>query len=170
MIKNERQYQITKAQANKFEQALVESEKRSDENSKIHPLLLKAQQDALRSQLEELRSQLEEYETVKSGRHKVIDPEMIEELPRALIESRIAAGLSQKELAERLGLKEQQIQRYEATEYASASLKRVKEVIKALGIKGQRPPLHQLPQSGRPATHNLQPREQGQYQINGEER
>ena len=32
------------------------------------------------------------------------------------------AGLSQKSLAGQLGLKEQQIQRYEASEYASASL------------------------------------------------
>lgn len=32
------------------------------------------------------------------------------------IPTHIAAGLSQKELAERLGLKEQQIQRYEATD------------------------------------------------------
>ena len=58
-----------------------------------------------------------------------------EALPLALIKARIALGLSQKELAERLGLKEQQIQRYEATEYATASLKRVKAVINALGIE-----------------------------------
>ena len=57
------------------------------------------------------------------------------ELPRALIQSRIALGLSQKELAERLGLKEQQIQRYEATEYAGASVQRVQEVIQALGLQ-----------------------------------
>ena len=42
-------------------------------------------------------------------------------------------GLSQKELADRIGLKEQQIQRYEATEYASASLTRIQEIIGALG-------------------------------------
>ena len=43
--------------------------------------------------------------------------------------------MSQKDLAERLGLKEQQVQRYEATEYASASVARVSEVIRALGIR-----------------------------------
>src|SRR5947199_184943 len=57
-----------------------------------------------------------------------------DELPTALIQARIAAGLTQKQLAERLGLKEQQIQRYEATGYASASLKRVSAVIQALGL------------------------------------
>jgi HTH-type transcriptional regulator/antitoxin HipB len=37
------------------------------------------------------------------------------ELLVALIEARIAAGLTQKALADRLGVAEQQIQRYEAT-------------------------------------------------------
>lgn len=59
----------------------------------------------------------------------------LEALPRALIKARIAAKLSQKDLAERLGLKEQQIQRYEATEYNSANLARVIEVSLALRIK-----------------------------------
>ena len=58
--------------------------------------------------------------------------------PRRLREVReaaqIAVGISQKELAARLGLKEQQIQRYEATDYASASLARVNAVIRALGL------------------------------------
>ena len=58
---------------------------------------------------------------------------VVAELPTVLIKARIAQGLSQKDLAERIGLKEQQIQRYEATDYASASLNRIKEVVSALG-------------------------------------
>jgi len=57
------------------------------------------------------------------------------DLPEALIRARIAAGLTQKELAARLGLKEQQIQRYEATRYAGVSLDRVQAVAEALGVK-----------------------------------
>ena len=56
----------------------------------------------------------------------------VAELPATLIKARIARGLSQKDLADRIGLKEQQIQRYEATDYASASLTRIKEVVSAL--------------------------------------
>ena len=67
----------------------------------------------------------------------VFSLDSIEALPLALIKARIAAKLSQKELAERLGLKEQQIQRYEATEYASANMARVIEVSQALGVKLQ---------------------------------
>jgi transcriptional regulator with XRE-family HTH domain len=51
-----------------------------------------------------------------------------------MIRARIALGLTQKQLAERVGLKEQQIQRYEENDYASASFSRLKEIIKALGL------------------------------------
>src|ERR1019366_3162994 len=68
-------------------------------------------------------------------RPAVIEAQSIEDLPRALIRARIALGMSQKELAEKMGLKEQQIQRYEATEYSAASLTRIREVGEALGIR-----------------------------------
>ncbi len=58
-----------------------------------------------------------------------------DDLPQALIQGRIAAGLSQNELSERLGLKEQQIQRDETTDDASASFTRVCEVARSLGLK-----------------------------------
>jgi transcriptional regulator with XRE-family HTH domain len=38
-------------------------------------------------------------------------------------------------LAQRLGLKKQQVQRYEATRYAGVSLERVQQVADALGVK-----------------------------------
>jgi transcriptional regulator with XRE-family HTH domain len=135
MIKNERQYRTTQAQAKKFELALAEFDKNLDKREEIHPLLWKAEQDALQSQLNDLLEEIEEYEALKSGQHTVLELESLEELPLALIKARIAAGLSQKELAERLGIKEQQIQRYEETEYASASFTRLIEVSQALGIK-----------------------------------
>lgn len=132
MIKNEKQYRITKSQADKFAETLVAFEKNSD--SALHPLLQKAQKDAIQSQYEELREQVEMYESLRAGTHRVFFVESFDELPQVLIKARIAGGLSQKELAERLGLKEQQIQRYEAMDYATASLTRLKEVVKALGV------------------------------------
>ena len=56
-------------------------------------------------------------------------------LPRALIRARIATGLSQRDLAEKLGLKEELIQHYEESLYASVSVTRLKEVIAALGVR-----------------------------------
>lgn len=135
MIKNERQYRVTQAQAKKFEEALAQFEGNLDKREEVHPLLWQAQRDALQSQLSELCEEIEEYKALKSGQYKVLELESLEELPLALIKARIAAGLSQKELANRLGIKEQQIQRYEDTEYASASFTRLIEVSQALGIK-----------------------------------
>ena len=134
MIKNERQYRITKAQAEKFQQALVGLSQTRDTDEPIHPLLRKAQEDALRSQLADLQAELEEYEALRAGRRSLPDLTSFAELPRLLIQRRIAAGLSQKDLADRLGLKEQQVQRYEATNYASASFARLQEVIRALDM------------------------------------
>jgi transcriptional regulator with XRE-family HTH domain len=129
MIKTERQYQVTKAQAEKFEAALRHAEARSYPD----PLLAQLERDALRSQFEELRDQLAEYDRLRSGSVREISVDTLDQLPQALIKARIAAGLSQKDLADRLGLKEQQVQRYEATDYSTAGLSRVGEVVKALG-------------------------------------
>jgi ribosome-binding protein aMBF1 (putative translation factor) len=133
MIKNERQYAITKTQAEKFARALEEL--KGQPAGAVSPLLRKAEEDALRSQLEDLRAELKQYELLRSGQGADLHLESLDELPRALIQARIAAGLSQKDLAQRLGLKEQQIQRYEATDYASAKLGRLQQILGALGIR-----------------------------------
>jgi len=139
MIKNERQYRITKAQAQKFEQSLAKLNECSEETKQENPLLWQAKKSAVESQLNDLKEEIEEYEKlINSSSRKpsrVFALKSIESLPQALIKARIAKKLSQKELAERLGLKEQQIQRYEATNYASASLTRVIKISQVLGIK-----------------------------------
>ena len=140
MIKNERQYRITKNQADRFSQTLDSLRRHSVEaREEVLPLIAKAQEDALTSQLSDLEEQLREYESLKAGNFEIEDLNVVAELPTALIKARIAQGLSQKDLAERLRLKEQQIQRYEATDYASASLARIKEVVSALGVESSNP-------------------------------
>jgi ribosome-binding protein aMBF1 (putative translation factor) len=134
MIKNARQYQITKSQVAKLEGALTQLTPLQENSGLVHPRVQRAQEDALRSQIVDLREQLAEYEALRGGQRTILALGSFEEFPRALVQARIAEGISQKELAKRLGLKEQQIQRYEATEYASASLARVAAVIRALGI------------------------------------
>ncbi len=135
MIKNERQYRITRAQADRFSEALRSLETDDAHQAGLHPLLLSIQKDALRSQLSDLQAEITEYEALKAGNFAFEQLKGISELPVLLIRARIASGLSQRELADRLGLKEQQIQRYEATDYASASLTRIAEVVSALGIE-----------------------------------
>lgn len=135
MIKNERQYRITKSQAERFSQTLASLRQRSGETEGVHPVIAKAREDAVRSQLADLEEQLREYESLKAGNFKIEDLKVVADLPATLIKARISQGLSQKDLAERLSLKEQQIQRYEATDYASASLSRITEVVSALGVE-----------------------------------
>ena len=132
MIKNERQYRITRAQADRFSEALRSLETDAAHESELHPRLLSLQKDALQSQLSDLQAEIKEYEALKAGDFAFEQLKGISELPMLLIRARIATGLSQRDLAGRLGLKEQQIQRYEATDYASASFTRISEVVSAL--------------------------------------
>ncbi len=131
MIRNERQYIITKAQIKKFRKALGEFNK---QKSSVHQMLVKAQKEAMESELAVLENQVKEYEKLRSGKYKVLKGSSIDDLPVEIIRARIALGLTQKQLAERVGLKEQQIQRYEENDYASASFSRLKEIIEALGL------------------------------------
>ena len=148
MIKNERQYRITKAQSVKLEEALERILSASGDAVLVHPRLQQAQADALRSQITDLHEQIEAYEALRSQQQTAFSVESFEEFPRILIQARIAAGMSQRELAERLGLKEQQIQRYEATEYTSASWSRVSEVVRALGLRVREEIVLSAPQPG----------------------
>jgi HTH-type transcriptional regulator / antitoxin HipB len=52
-----------------------------------------------------------------------------------LIKARIASGLTQKDLAEKIGVQEQQIQRYEANHYGSASFDRLRTIANALKVE-----------------------------------
>ncbi len=137
MIKNERQCSTTKAQAAKLEAALARltDESHDSGDQPVHPRLRKAQEEALKSQLVDLREELAEYQALRDGKRCVLALTSFSELPRALVKARIAAGITQRQLAKRLGLKEQQVQRYEATDYASASLARVAAVVEALGLE-----------------------------------
>ena len=130
MIQNEREYRISKAQAEKFVEALAAFEAKPPEG---HPKMRRAYREALASQLADLQEQLEAYDGLRSG-VKDLALASLEDLPKVLIQARISAGLSQKDLAGKLGLKEQQVQRYEATLYGSASLTRLVEVAKVLGV------------------------------------
>lgn len=133
MIKNERQYRISQNQVRHFRTALQDLgvELGSEPDSGM----LRLEHDAVQSQLESLERELSEYRTLVDLQPAVITLESFGELPEGLIKARIASGFSQRQLAERVGLKEQQIQRYEATDYASASFSRMQEIAQALGLR-----------------------------------
>jgi len=135
MIKNDRQYRITKAAVTKFENGLRQLTAEGVQTPpSIDPVIRRAEREALKSQLDDLRSEVRQYEDLVAGKVGILDVGSLADLPQALVQTRIASGLSQKELADRLGIKEQQIQRYEATDYQQASLARLLEISSALHL------------------------------------
>jgi Zn-dependent peptidase ImmA (M78 family)/transcriptional regulator with XRE-family HTH domain len=132
MIKNERQYSITKSEVQKIIENLDDS---SLDELDIHPKFKEAHFASLKSELDKLNKQIHEYEELRNSSIENLFIPSFEGLPLGLIKARIILGLSQKDLAERLQMKEQQIQRYEANEYASASFSRLKEIVNSLGLK-----------------------------------
>lgn len=132
MIKNSKQLALTKKRIQEFSDAIA---KLQTETPKFSSLLAKAQIDALIYQKNELVEQAEEYDLLLAGNLAMFDVNSISDLPKSLIMSRISMGLTQKDLADRLGMKEQQIQRYENTEYGSASFKTLVSIVEALDLK-----------------------------------
>lgn len=134
MIKNERQYRVTKAQLRAFQEA-AENMQSFEAPKDVEPELLASLSSAMSSQEEELIADIEEYEALQRGDVSSFVAESLSEVPRNLIKARIALGLTQKELAERIGVKEQQVQRWESMDYENASLDTLKQVIRALGVE-----------------------------------
>lgn len=134
MITNERQYKITNRQLAKLKAAIEEFDLKNVAKRVGSDVLANAELQALESEAKILEEQLHEYKALQSGAVATLEASSLAELPKMLIRARIAQRLSQKELADLVGLKEQQIQRYESDEYASASLRRLKEIAEALKL------------------------------------
>jgi HTH-type transcriptional regulator / antitoxin HigA len=130
VITNEVQYRATKAHLDRFDEAAANIEARAGKRTKLELLEL----DAIRSQSDDLRAELDDYDQLRSGEQSTFDAASLEELSTVLVRARIARGWTQRQLAEALGMAEQQIQRYEANDYRSTSLARLCDIANALGI------------------------------------
>lgn len=130
MIRNEHQYKVTKAQLTRLEEAL---ERTKTAKTSLQPRLHKAMVAGMKAQIAELREQIKEYDSLKERRTLKITK--FEQLPELLIKARIARGLTQKQLAEKLNLKPQQIQRYESTDYHAVGLARLIEIASVLDLE-----------------------------------
>ena len=131
MIYSNKQYRVSDTERAKLKTALSVAEGLEADQQ----WLKDAEINALKSQIAEIEVELSEYKLLKSGQISFSKTYALEELPHVLVQARIAAGMSQTRLAEKLDLKPQQIQRYEATDYMGASLSRLIEVSRALGVK-----------------------------------
>jgi HTH-type transcriptional regulator / antitoxin HipB len=130
MIQNEHQYKITQTKLRELEQALADLDVN---RQSLSERLWQAEKNGVTVLLDRLQSEIIEYDNLKQ-RKTLIQIGSIDELAIGLIKARIAVGMTQKELAAKIGVQEQQIQRYEADRYASASLTRLTEIARALEI------------------------------------
>jgi transcriptional regulator with XRE-family HTH domain len=137
MIRNEKQYEYTQELAKRCEHTLANYDAQDEEVKKNDPWW-SAMRESVQSHLDAFRAEIAEYERlVKCDRAFAlkIEADSILELPRVLIKARIAARLTQKELADRLGLEESRIKQYEDSDYQCASWTEIIDVTEALAVE-----------------------------------
>lgn len=131
MIANELEYRTAKAALRRLEEGQAHAH---DHETEREPSLQQVMHEAIEGEVDSLRAQLQEYEALRSGQIREISFSSLGAVPDLLIAARIAAQWSQEDLAQRLGLAHQQIQRYEATRYQTASFARLLEIAAALRV------------------------------------
>jgi HTH-type transcriptional regulator/antitoxin HigA len=134
VILNERDAREARATVTEFERALS-SEKTFEPIIAGLPLpVVNSFRKAIKGHRDELSALLGAYEIAKSGDHSELKRRAGNDPGLSLIVARIAQGLTQKELARKLGLKEQQIQRYEADRYSSISIANFERIASVLNV------------------------------------
>jgi transcriptional regulator with XRE-family HTH domain len=134
MIKNDKQYKITKHRIDEFSKMLKRLQSSTEE---ADPIFQKIQLDAVGSQIIQFEAEIKEYECLRSGVIKKVVAKSLPDFCQSLTKARIIKKWSQADLAKKLKMKEQQIQRYESTNYSGASVERIAEVFAALDLEIQ---------------------------------
>ena len=133
MIKTDKQLKATRELVKEFQQVIAKAESGRGPSA-MKPEARKGYVTGLRSQCQQLTTEIERYERLKEGDLSLITVGSLDDLPRSLIETRIARGKSQSELARELGVVPQQVQRWEADDYQSASFPMLCEIARLLGV------------------------------------
>ena len=137
MIKDELEYQVSQEWVEKFTRTLTAME-RDEEAKRKDFLKWDAGRGAIQCHLEQLHEEIAEYERLIScDRSEPIEivVENLNKLPDGLIKARIAAKMSEKELAEMLGIDPERIKEHEAKSYQTASFLEILEISFALGVE-----------------------------------
>lgn len=134
MITNQEQYELTQVHANNFVHALEKFNEYSMSQKDLHPLHEKAVRDSLTSQLGDLRRELEEYESLTNASTSINEIESINELLIGLIKARIIAGISPRELSDKLGVDRTMFVRLEVDGYSEVEHNRQIEIAGILNV------------------------------------
>ena len=129
MIKSDAQRERTVAQIEGFQQALAKvAQEKPDKRSAT----IRGSYEGMIRQLED---ELREYDQVKSGELTLPHVERLNQIAPFIAKVRIAKGVSQTELARRLGVSKQVISRYEESDYQTVAIARLQEILDAIGFK-----------------------------------
>lgn len=118
MIRDGREYAVTRSWVEKFEDAAAKMD--PGPPGKVDRVR-EAERTGLQSRADEMRGDIAEYDALVSGSMPTVDAGDLEGLPEALIKARICLGMTQRELAEMMGMREEQVRRHEETGYESAA-------------------------------------------------
>lgn len=130
MIKNEKQYNVTQKKFFEFKHALDIMQ----EHFKDKPEEFELRAQFIHAEMDKLGEDIDEYEQLKDRRKAFISIPDLSHIAELLIKGRILKGWTHSELAEKLNMKEQQVQRYESTDYETASLARIIQIFKVLEL------------------------------------
>src|SRR4051812_21153916 len=122
MILNEREARDARATASELSRLLSSEQAFEPIVAGLPPQIVNGFRKAIKVEKVELEASVAAYEAAKTGNFEELKRRARNDPGLSLIVARIARDLTQKELARKLGLKEQQIQRYEADRYNSISL------------------------------------------------
>lgn len=134
VILNERESREARATVAELERALSSEKAFEPIVAGFPPQVVVGFRKALAAEKSELVAMLSAYEKAKTGNYAELKQRAGDDPGLVLIVARIAEGLTQKDLAWKLGLKEQQVQRYEADRYRSISLSNYQKIAMILGV------------------------------------
>ena len=132
-ILNQRDHRVAKARIVQLERALRPAASFEDMQDGLSARVSHTRLTTLRAELNKLLLELATYEKLSS----TLEGLEASDLGMLPILARASRGLSQRDLADRLGLKEQQVQRYEQQRYSGISLERYERVLAALDVEVQ---------------------------------
>lgn len=134
MIRNEQEYRETCDRVD-AERKRLDEHRSSLSQSGWNEEQVSTAMEPLISFHEQLREEVEHYENLKRG----IFPNLqnLKGLGVLLVSLRIARGISQRELANTLGVHESQVSRDERNEYHGMTLDRAIRILEALGVRLQ---------------------------------
>ncbi len=132
MIRNEAEYQEALARLNDERQRLDTHRVRLVEMG-LSDEELKRALDPLRSFHLQLEEEVQSYERLKRG--DIGELLNLHGLGHALVGLRIARGMTQRELAARLGVHESQVSRDERNEYHGVTVERASRILDAMDVR-----------------------------------